>query len=283
MIDYITPEAVRLLEHVHVNLPWEMFDRFRDLVVERRIHVEIGFSAVDLDGVSRRRLEEASALLANAGCRTTLHAPFWELCPGSSDPLIRQVTLLRLHQFLDVAAVLQPAQVVCHTGYDPRHHEGMKARWIESSLPIWEALADRAGRIGVRILLENVWEPEPSLHRELFSRLPSEYLGFCLDVGHQHCFSEAPLDAWLEALSSRLGELHLHDNDGRRDAHLPVGRGTVDFGTLFKFLSERRITPLLTLEPHREDHLWESLEGLSRVIGEGFGGAERAGTGGFRR
>jgi sugar phosphate isomerase/epimerase len=51
-------------------------------------------------------------------------------------------------------------------------------------------------------------------------------LGFCLDVGHAHTMGL--LQEFMD-LKHRLVNLHVHDNRGDYDAHLPIGDGTVDF------------------------------------------------------
>ena len=63
-------------------------------------------------------------------------------------------------------------------------------------------------------------------------------------------------------MSPWLAHLHLHDNNGRRDEHLGIGRGKFDFQGLFKFLTKHDLQPLITLEPHSEDDLWVSLRAL---------------------
>ncbi len=254
------------LKQVHVNMPWRHLPDYFEMVLESRINVEIGLEAEQLDGVPRSEFRSVAAKLHQRGCRITLHGPFWELCPGSSDALIRQVSQFRFQQLFDLVEVFQPIQVVCHTGFDPRHHGGQRDSYLERSLAIWEPMVARAEDSRVPLLLENVWEYGPELHRELFAALASPYFKFCLDVGHQHSFSQTPLFAWVEALGDFLAEIHAHDNCGNRDEHLPVGQGTIDFASLFMLLRARAITPLITLEPHREEHLAESLAGLVRVM-----------------
>jgi len=77
-----------------------------------------------------------------------------------------------------------------------------------------------------------------------------------------------------------LKEIHLHDNDGNQDAHLPVGQGNIDFAVLFAFLRDVGQDPLLTLEPHHEEHFAESLEGLLRLAKDGVAivGGQRDGA-----
>ena len=117
----------------------------------------------------------------------------------------------------------------------------------------------------IPLVLENVWEQDPELHLELLEGIRSPWFGFCLDVGHQNSFSRTTLDKWLQMTWPYLKEVHLHDNDGSFDTHLPVGLGSIDFDCLFGFLSEKKISPLLTMEPHTIEHLYESLAGLAAM------------------
>ncbi len=262
----LLPQMRKVIEQVHINMPWQHLPRHLDTVLECGFHLEIGLGGLDLDGLSQMEAGRTVRKLHDAGIRLSLHGPFWDLCPGSTDPLIRQVTRARLQQFFELVPIFNPVQVVCHTGYDPRHHGEDWHRFLELSLATWEPILERAESLEVRLLLENVWEYGPQLHQALFARLPSPYLGFCLDVGHQHSFSRTPLMDWLAALIVQLREIHLHDNHGSGDTHLPVGQGTIDFHALFRFIKERHAAPLLTLEPHRERHLFESLRALTEIL-----------------
>ncbi len=264
----MSERLLRMLEFFHVNMPWQHMPRHFEMIVSRRMNVEIGFDAASLDRVTRSELRTVAGRLDAAGCRTTIHGPFWDLNPGSIDPLIRQVSRCRFQQLFDAAGVFEPLQVVVHTGFDPRHHSGHREAWLANSLASWEPLVERAEKMRIPLLLENVWEHGPDLHRTLLDKIGSPFFGFCLDVGHQHSFSSSPLSSWLESLSGYLREIHLHDNDGRGDSHLPVGRGNIDFESLFEYLGRNKIRPLLTLEPHREEHLAESLAGLEKAAGD---------------
>jgi len=262
----VRKETADLIKCVFVSMPWKYLPQYLETMLQLGVNIEIGFEGEELDRVSLSDLRSVAGRLHAEGCRITLHGPFWDLSPGSIDPLIRQVSRFRLQQFFDLFPIFQPLQVVCHTGYDPCHHRGHHGLWLERSLAVWEPLVERAERVGIFLLLENVWEHDPELHREIFDRVRSPYFGFCLDVGHQHSFSKTSLSEWLEALSDYIREIHLHDNDGTRDAHLPIGRGTIDFGLLFSFLQDKGIAPVLTLEPHQRELLAESLTALERVM-----------------
>ncbi len=260
-------DALKILPHVHVNMPWDYLPQYLKLVLDLGMNLEIGFSAVQLEKEAYREYEKISRQLQKRGCRVSLHGPFWDLNPGSVDPLIREVSRFRLHQFVDMFEIFQPVRAVCHTGFDPRHHHAHQDFWLSESLKAWEVLVKKTEKLKVPLLLENVWEHEPGLHRILFEKLPSTHFGFCFDVGHQHCFSSASMDQWLHALMEQTQELHLHDNDGSHDLHLPIGQGNIDFQRLFDTMKSGGARPLLTVEPHTREHLFQTLEGLWNILG----------------
>ena len=259
-------QMLKLLRCVHVNTPWRYLLEHMEIILENRINVEVGFDAEGLDSAPRAELKRASEKLSQRGCCATIHGPFWDLSPGSLDPLVRRVTRQRLDQLFEMVRIFSPIQIVCHTGFDPRHHAGYRQVWMEHSFETWETVVKKAEGLKTPLLIENVWEDDPGIHMDLFSRVDSSYFGFCLDVGHQHSFSKTSLSDWLNALWQHLRELHLHDNDGTRDAHLPIGRGAIDFEGLFNFLERVNQAPLITLEPHSEEHLAETLSGLLEVM-----------------
>ncbi|MHC1726324.1 MAG: sugar phosphate isomerase/epimerase family protein [Syntrophobacteraceae bacterium] len=239
--------------------------QYLDLILENSLNVEIGFGAEDLEEDSAADLLGIIPMLRERGCFITAHGPFWDLCPGSVDPGVREVSRLRLHKLFDLMEKVSPSQIVCHTGFDPRHHRGHRRIWIQNSLIIWEPLVRRAEALNAPLILENVWEEDPEVHLDLLRRINSPWFGFCLDIGHQHAFSRTALGEWLDATAPWLKEIHLHDNDGSFDDHLPVGMGNIDFDFLFSFLGAENICPILTLEPHTEEHLYRSLSGLAEM------------------
>jgi sugar phosphate isomerase/epimerase len=66
----------------------------------------------------------------------------------------------------------------------------------------------------------------------------------------------------LKSLGKYVGHLHLHDNFGQRDEHLPVGCGTFPFGELFEILRKIKAAPTVTLEAHNTKCLSQSLDNI---------------------
>jgi len=112
----------------------------------------------------------------------------------------------------------------------------------------------------------------------LLEALPPGRVGFCFDTGHFNAFAQAPLDAWMDALGHRLFEVHLHDNQGALDEHLPVGDGNFPFNRLFDLLKERSLRPILTVEAHSERNLAKTLSNI-KALGLLDGFADPCATG----
>ena len=108
-------------------------------------------------------------------------------------------------------------------------------------------LAKAAG-LGVRVALENAWEERPEALARLVDVLPPGAALVCLDTGHINAFSRRPVRRWWDVLGDRVIALHLHDNDGSSDDHLPPGRGIFDFSALAAILRGRTAMPLMTFE-----------------------------------
>lgn len=233
--------------------------------IQAGLNPEIGLNALDLTLNSSDRIGAAAQQFRKAGRRITLHAPFADLAAGSSDPAIRAVTRHRLAQMLRLLPVLSPETVVCHTGYDWRHHGHYRRQWLENSLETWIWLATQIRDFGSRLMLENVYEQNPEELRVFLEPLSPWGVGFCLDTGHQAAFSNATMDQWLDALLPCLGQVHIHDNRGRKDEHLAPGFGHIDFKRLFDRLALLNRRPTVTLEINSESDLPASLEYLGGI------------------
>lgn len=252
---------------VQIHLPYRLLaSGLLARFIADGLNPEIYFDAGSLDALDRSAAGAAAAALRAAGRRVTFHAPFLDLAPGAIDPLLAAATRRRFEQLVDLVPLFGPVAVVAHAGYDPRRHEHVRAAWLENSLALWSEVAAALERHGCRLMLENVYERRPEEIGELLDRLAPPQVGLCLDLGHLTAFGRGVLTEWLARLGGRIGELHLHDNRGERDEHLPLGAGRIDFAPLFDYLrAAGSAPPLVTLEVHRMEDLAPSLEALGRL------------------
>ena len=86
----------------------------------------------------------------------------------------------------------------------------------------------------VNLAIENTENIACFMHT--FKNISHPHLKFCLDVGHNHCFN--PEIDYFKDFGDKLVCLHLHDNDGTRDAHTLNRYGNIDWDNIAKNLAE---------------------------------------------
>ena len=251
----------KILDCVQVNIPFRMLvESYLDLFVLNRINPEIGIDADALENFARSDFERIAAAMADFQPRVTLHGPFIDLSAGSKDPRIRDITRQRLQQFLEIVLIFKPVTVVCHAGYDAKRYAFFRDEWIGKSLEMWSWFAGELADLDVRLMLENVYEKDPQDLRVLMEGLEDKNVGICLDVGHLWSFGQSTPEIWLDALGDFIGQFHLHDNHSAFDQHLGMGRGSIDFEPVWRYMrSTRQPPPVVTLEPHEKEDLLNSL------------------------
>ena len=254
-----------ILKKVHVHMPFHLLPEYLDMVLQRKLNLEIYFSHYALNNLDKKKSIETAKRIAGAGLKITFHAPFMDLRPGALDDKIRQASIDRIKQAFDLTPYFHPLKIVCHASFDERYYVDCDDLWLESSVKTWTELIARARDAQTIIALENIYEKDPRILRRLFDALSSNNICFCFDTGHFNVFSYTPLKTWMQELGKYLGHLHLHDNRGKTDEHLPVGCGTFPFTDLFENLRAIGAKPTITLEAHGEDKLWESMNNISSM------------------
>jgi sugar phosphate isomerase/epimerase len=113
-------------------------------------------------------------------------------------------------------------------------------------------LAELAEPYGIRIMVEHVpgrWSNTDDL-RAILAHDPR--LGFHLDIGHAFVGGDR-LESLLKAFGDRLCHVHVSDNRGREDDHLPLGTGRIDWPKAVRLLKQTGYDGTITLEVFSED------------------------------
>ena len=250
----------------YINAPfYQLEDGLLDFFIENGFQPEIGLEG---DALYQRNSDDFIKIakkLQRNGLSCTLHAPFFDLSPGALDQNILKVSRNKLRLAFGLIEIFKPSAIICHLGFEENKHGYKLDQWQKISMATWQELLQIAKAGKTRMLLENTYETDHTQHENILTSLHSEYSGFCLDVGHLMAFAKCSWQNWLPAMNPWLAHLHLHDNDGESDSHIGVGKGSFDFKALFNYLDKNNIKPLITLEPHTKDALWESVEALASM------------------
>jgi sugar phosphate isomerase/epimerase len=232
----------------------------RPLIEEIKAIGAMGFDYLELTldapmahhEVLRRHKRQVLAALSDCGLGLVCHLPTF-VATADLTPAIRQAARDEIRRSLDIAADLDAEKVVAHppaVGY-------MGALAMDLARPlVAEGMAQMLGHaesIGVPICLENMFPRyqtgvEPAEFVPVLEAHPA--LRLTLDLGH--AFIEGNGDrrlmTFIETLGQRIGHLHVSDNKGKRDDHLPVGKGTIPFGRVTRALKQNARIDTATFE-----------------------------------
>lgn len=99
-----------------------------------------------------------------------------------------------------------------------------KKNWLDRNTAFWRQVLEKYSST---VLLENVWEADPEMFRNLLDKVASPRLKFCFDIGHANVYSKVSFEQWISTLCADITHMHLSDNDGAVDQHLEVGKGKI--------------------------------------------------------
>lgn len=143
-----------------------------------------------------------------------------------------------LKRVIDVADDLPYARLILHMGGS---RETADPRKRDAAFSTLEHLILHAHHAGVTVCIENTTSEmgDPDYLRAFVDETRLTGLRFNFDIGHAH-LSDFPEGERVEKCFSPLRELvssvHLHDNHGEKDEHLPPYDGTIDWLTAIKTL-----------------------------------------------
>ena len=238
------------LSSLYIYTPAHLLPARLPFLLNRKLQPEVACQEVVLDKLDFEQLGDCATQLHEQGLSTTLHAPFGGFNPGSSKKKIRNASLKLADQSLSLAEKLRARRIVFHPGLAYGSDGEKLDLWIKNNLTFWPELLLRAAAIDCTICIENIYETTPDIFINLLTAIDSPQMGHVLDIGHWNIFGTEKLLNWLNATAPYLKHLHLHDNHGERDEHLPIGQGYVPFSTLFEWLKTTKNPPTITLENH---------------------------------
>jgi sugar phosphate isomerase/epimerase len=169
---------------------------------------------------------------------------------GAFDPAIREIALRRYRQSIDFAEALGAGAIVVHSGFDILNKRDLEGRYFAHFASSLRSVAAEARRKGIRLVVENTFEPSPDSILDAVEAAGADNVGLLFDVAHHHIYGKTPLPEWLGRWAGRIEEVHVTDNNGDWDYHLAPGRGGIDFAAFFSILKGFAIRPVFTFEPH---------------------------------
>ena len=250
-------------EKIYFHAPYRMLLGSLDWIAQKGINCEIYADGAALDHYTDDEIGRINDVFEKNGIKKIIHGPFLDLNPGSRDPKIKDFTCGRFLAALDLCVKLKAGHIVLHTGFDPIFYKDASDLFLSLSMPVWKEAARAAGSRNIVIAIENSIDPDPGIVIGLLKEIGSASVEACFDAGHYYAFGKmSPFDALKWYPDGAIGELHLSDNKGDFDTHLPLGEGDIDFKRLLKEVWKKGRQPIITSEPHSKEDIERNLEYL---------------------
>jgi len=170
---------------------------------------------------------------------------------------IRRASVDNVLEAMEGAARLNVEGIVLHPGYLLAPVVLGKERGERLAMKSLEEMIARATELGLAVYLENMF-PRTNYLVEAEDFVPVleafPRLQLTLDIGHAHI--ETPQNrafAFLERWADRIGHVHLSDNTGKEDQHLPLGVGTVPLEGIVRELKRTGYSGRFTVEVFSPD------------------------------
>ncbi len=222
---------------------------------------EVGLPGIDMSFESLSKLEDSAHAVLYGALRKakekqidipTCHLSFY--MPDPKNVLLMAKYQKELIRGIDAAAMMRIPLAVIHpiAWYSQDCTYG---DWVRANMAFLSPLAEYAKAKNVRLCIENMPSEKESPENHLYgscalniSALAQKLgVGVCWDVGHAN-ISGFMQSEQLAVLRDKLDVLHIHDNDGKKDAHLLPFEGTVDWEDVAKGLQDCNFKGVMSVE-----------------------------------
>ena len=226
--------------------------------------LELFAARYHFDYTDRAQMREIAAWFQANEVGARLHAPVTadttfsrHAVPGLNlidpDKRNRIAAMEETKRALECAEHIAIPTCVLHLGLAGSQH-AWSEYVLEYALTAVEHLNAFAAPLGIRLLLENLPNDvaTPAHLLEILRVGHFDRCGLCFDIGHAH-LSDDGVTKTFEAMRLKVGEVHLHDNDGASlgmgdDAHLwpatgserpaKVSKGTIDWESAYTMMQQ---------------------------------------------
>lgn len=200
---------------------------------------ELGFDGMELESPVDATTEEllAAARATQMPIHGLVDMKHWELRLSSPDEAVRQQGREFLEQGIRDSKTWSGSTVLLVPGKVTGDDETHDHVWKRSITEIRKVLP-LASRLGIRILIENVWNgfcETPELLRDYLDEIESPWVGAYLDIGNVRKFG--PSEDWVRVLGKHTVKLDIKDW-GKSNGFCKIGDGDVNWPAVCEALAE---------------------------------------------
>lgn len=215
------------------------------------------------DRQKQEKIIEQYAKVRTDFSQDTMHGAFLDVCIHSEDPLIREASVKRVQQSMDIAERMGLRGVVFHTGL----LAGLRVtsyleHWKESNASFFAELSKKYPK--QQIFMENMFDETPDALASLGEKMEGNgQFGVCLDYAHG-AVTDCDPESWVRTLAPYVRHMHINDNDLNRDLHRPIGEGQIDWMEFQRLMQKYEMNSTVLVEVKGYEAQKKSLEYMKK-------------------
>ncbi|KPJ58150.1 MAG: hypothetical protein AMJ42_03795, partial [Deltaproteobacteria bacterium DG_8] len=170
---------------------------------------------------------------------------------------IRNSSINEYIKALEAGVALGIKKFVIHPAAIRGLGKQVKHKAIKYANESLSVIVSKATDLNVTLHIENMFpethaSTEPHEFENIFLKHPE--LKFTLDIAHAHIGTKKDRSPeFIKRYADKLFHVHISDNFGKDDSHLPIGAGMIDFRKIFKELKNIGFDETMTLEVFSRD------------------------------
>ncbi len=203
-------------------------------------------------------------ILESYSLKYSIHAPFMDVNIASLQDQSRLNSIDQIKSSIDLANEINAEAVVVHPGvtsFLPNKY--FKKEVYEFANESIKEIEDYAKDLGVLATIENMPNFESMIYQnivDLNQLLVENEMHMTLDIGHANHVGYAP----DEMIFDSIKHVHVHDNLGDDDSHLPLGEGSIDLKYIINTLESKNYDGIYILEVNDYDSIKKSFEYMKK-------------------
>ena len=205
-----------------------------------------------------------SEILESYNLKYSIHAPFMDVNIASPQDQSRLNSIAQIKSSIDLANEINAEAVVVHPGLISfLANKYFKKEVYEFANQSIKEIGDYAKNLGVMATIENMPNFESMIYQnivDLNQLLVENEMHMTLDIGHANHVGYAPEDMIFDSIK----HVHVHDNLGDDDSHLPLGEGSIDLKYIINTLESKNYDGIYILEVNDYDSIKKSYEYMKK-------------------
>jgi hexulose-6-phosphate isomerase len=237
-------------DRFYTAVKWGMIEHPGTVTEKFQLCKDLGYTGMELisplDGFSIADIT-AARQATGMPVHGVVDMKHWDIRLSSPEEATRQQGVDHLRQALEDCHAMGGFSVLLVPGKVNGEQETHDDVWQRSIVGIRQVL-DTASRLGVQVLIENVWNgfcETPEQLRDYLDEIDSPWVAAYFDIGNVRKFS--PSENWIRTLGKRIVKLDVKDWS-TKDGFCKIGDGDVNWPVVRQALEEIQFTGWCTAE-----------------------------------